>query len=138
MEIDCRRCRRSALEQNQEPIPICSPLDRPTPAEAGRLSDYMFVSKPVTWTAARYPQQLPYSGPRWYWKNAVKYMLDAQIIRWEHILWHLDASAHLPHDFFKHIWATIEETLAEDLHEGRQLAKDAINSVLGLWSTPQQ
>ena len=60
----------------------------------------MFVSKPVTWSAARYPRELPYSGPRWYWKGAVNYMLGAQIIRWEHILWHLDASAHLPHDFF--------------------------------------
>ena len=65
LEIDCRRCRRSALEQNQEPIPVFSPLDRPTPAEAGRLADYMFVSKPVTWSAARYPRELPCSGPRW-------------------------------------------------------------------------
>ena len=63
----------------------------------------MFVSKPVTWSAARYPRELPYNGPRWYWKAAVNYMLDAQIIRWEHILWHLDASAHLSHDFFRHI-----------------------------------
>ena len=67
-------------------------------------------------------------------------MLDAQIIRWEHILWQLDASAHLPHDFFCHIFATIEKTLGKDLHEleGKQLTKDAINSVLGLWSTPQR
>ena len=36
-------------------------------AEANRLADYMFVSKPVTWSAARYPRELPYSGPRWYW-----------------------------------------------------------------------
>ena len=67
-------------------------------------------------------------------------MLDAQIIRWEHILWHLDASAHLPHDFFRHIFATIEEIMAEGAPEleSKQLTKDAINSVLGLWSTPQR
>ena len=45
-----------------------SPLDRPTAAKGDvRPSDYMFVSKPVAWTAARYPRELPYSGSRWYW-----------------------------------------------------------------------
>ena len=50
----------------------------------------------------------------------------------------MDASAHLPHDFFRHIFATIEETMAEGNAESKQLTKDAINSVLGLWSTPQR
>ena len=142
LEIDTRRCRRSGLEQNQEPIPIFSPLDHPTAAAPGdrRLSDYMFVSKPVAWSTTRYPRELPYNGPKWYWKGAVKYMLSARIIGWEHILWHLDASAHLPHDFFRHVFATIQETLGRvrDLElDIEQLIKDVINALMGLWSTPR-
>ena len=42
-----------------------SPLDHPRPAEAGRLSDYMCVAKePLTWSAARYPRELPIQRPK--------------------------------------------------------------------------
>ena len=82
---------------------------------------------------------MPYTGPRWYWKGAVKYMLDAGLIGWEHILWHLDASAHLPHDFFRHVFATIEETMGlvnDPELSMEKLTKDAINALIGLWSAP--
>ena len=111
VEIDTIRCRRNAFDQNLEPIPIFSPIDEIRPLDDFVLGDYNFVDKDVSIEhAARYARMLPYSGKRWYWKASVQYMLNRGIIKWTDIKYKLTASAHVDCDFFKHIFATIEET----------------------------
>ena len=75
------------------------------------LGDYNFVDKQVSIEdPVRYARLLPYSGPRWYWKQCAQFMLDSGIIHWSDIKFKLTASAHVPHDFFRNIFATIEDT----------------------------
>ena len=106
-EIDVRKCRRSALEYNEHPIPIFNPLDEIQKCD-GQLGDYNFVCKDVTsWIAARFARELPYTGPRWYWKQATQYMLVNNIITLENITHTLTATSHLPSDFFKHVFGQI-------------------------------
>ena len=86
---------------------------------------------------------LPYSGKRWYWKASVQYMLSRGIIKWTDIKYKLTASSHVDCDFFKHMFATIEEsqqnvrTADLDRIELPEFGK-CINAVLGLWSKPKQ
>ena len=47
IEIDTVRCRRSALEHNQHPLPIFSPLDQVHQLDSCTLGDYCFVDKDV-------------------------------------------------------------------------------------------
>ena len=75
-EIDVRRCRRSALEQNELPIPMFSPLDKLKPRTKMELGDYNYISKDANWTMVKYTQMLPYTGCRWYWKGARQYLLE--------------------------------------------------------------
>ena len=75
------------------------------------LGDYNFVDKDISIEhATRYARMLPYSGKRWYWKASVQYMLSRGIIKWTDIKYKLTASSHVDCDFFKHIFATIEES----------------------------
>ena len=64
-EIDVRRCRKSALDQNQHLLPVCSPLDETKPCDR-ELGDCNLVCKEVTWASAKYAQVLPFTGSRWY------------------------------------------------------------------------
>ena len=69
-EVDVRKCRRSALEQNMLAIPIFSPLGEIQPRTKMELGDYNFVAKDVNWTTVKYTQMLPFTDSRWYWKGA--------------------------------------------------------------------
>jgi hypothetical protein len=145
VEIDVVRCRRNGLDQNTEPLPIFSPLDQIQPMDECVLGDYNFVDKQVSIEdPVRYARLLPYSGPRWYWKQSVQFMLDSGIIHWTDIKFKLTASAHVPHDFFRNMFATIEDTQVnvrtKDLDNISQsdFAKNCINALLGLWSKPKQ
>ena len=113
VEIDTIRCRKSALEHNKHPLPIFSPLDQIQQLDTCTLGDYCFVDKDVEiLDPATYARLLPYSGPRWYWRESVQYMLSTGVIRWSDIKYTLTTTAHLRHDFFANIFATIEETQA--------------------------
>ena len=70
-------------------------------------------------------------------------MLSTGVIRWSDIKYMLTATAHLRHDFFANIFATIEETQANVRTQSlnnilpEKFTKECINSVLGLWSKPK-
>ena len=111
VEIDTIRCRRNAFDQNSEPIPTFSPIAEICPTDDFVLGAYNFVNKDTSIEhATRYARMLPYSGKRWYWKASVQYMLNRGIIKWTDITYKLTASAHVDCDFFKHMFATIEES----------------------------
>ena len=77
LEIDKVKCRRAGLEYNQEPLPIFSPIDQIQELEDCTLGDYNFVDKDVEiLDVSKYTKHFPYSGKRWYWKAACKYMQD--------------------------------------------------------------
>ena len=144
IEIYAVRCRRNALDQNQSPLPIFSPLDQIQMLDDCALGDYNWVNKDLCIDdPIRYARLLPYSGPRWYWRASVQYMLDRGIVQWSDIKYRLTASAHIPPDFFKHVFETIESTQANvrtrDLGniEPGEFAKNCINALLGLWSKPR-
>ena len=71
-------------------------------------------------------------------------MLDQTIITYNDIKYTLTATAHISHDFFANVFRTLQDTLtnvrAEQLDNitSATLAKECINSVLGLWSKPKQ
>ena len=112
VEIDVIRRRRSALDKNDEPLPICCPLDQIKECNL-TLGDYCYVdTNTAILDPVRYARLLPYSGPRWYWKGSVRYMLDHGIVRWPDIKLTMTASAHIPPDFIRHIFDTIEQTQA--------------------------
>ena len=77
---------------------------------------------------------LPYQGPRWYFRPLVEFMLDRKLISAKHILWCLQATTHLPHDFFrapfdelKRLWQLAAPDRAE------KAAKEGLNAMFGVW-----
>ena len=96
---DISKCRFSALYENIHPIPVYSPTDTIEPFE-GKLADYMWVDKGVPPSHASMFACLPYQGPRWYFRPLVEFLLDRKLISTKHILWNLQATTHLPHDYF--------------------------------------
>ena len=90
---------------------LCSPIGEIRHLDDFILGDYNFVNKDTSIEhATRYARMLPYSGKRWYWKASVQYMLNRGITRWTGIKYKLTASSHVDCDFFKHMFATIEES----------------------------
>ena len=97
---DISKCRFSALYENIYPIPVFSPTDTIQPFE-GKLADYMWVDRGVPQSHASMFACLPYQGPRWYFRPLVEFLLDRKLISTKHILWNLQATTHLPHDYFR-------------------------------------
>ena len=63
IEIDAVRCRRNALDQNQSPLPIFSPVDQIQVLDDCALGDYNWVNKDLCIDdPIRYARLLPYSG----------------------------------------------------------------------------
>ena len=129
--IDIVRCRRNALYECAHEIPIFSPLDRFEKAVPGKLYDISYVSKPVKWSNEKLLENMPYQGPSYYMRVAVQYMLHKGIISWDHILFGINASAHLPPNTLRGPLETMENAWP-DTDIGRDLKKKSINSMLGL------
>ena len=102
--------------QNKEPLPIFCVLDAIRPVSGPEaLSDYMFVDKRVAdWgTGLRATRFLPYTGARWYCKQAVRVMFERQVIAWDDVKYALQASAHLAPEILREAILKMEETLRE-------------------------
>ena len=119
-----------------------SPLDQIKECNCD-LGDYCFVGKNIDIVEpGKYTRLLPHSGPRWYWKGSVKYMLDQGIIRRSEVKYTLTATSHIPHDFFRNIFETLEATQSNvrtrdlDNIEPENFAKGCTNSLLGVWAKP--
>ena len=88
----------------------------------------MWVDKGVPETHGALLPIFPYSGPRWYFRPLVEFMIDRRFISWKHVFWGLTATTHLPADVFK---APFDE-IARLCWDEKQ-AKLAFNSMLGYW-----
>ena len=71
----------------------------------------------------------PYSGPRWYFRPLVEFMLDRRLISWKHVLWGLSATTHLAHDVFKAPFDEITRLWGDE-----KQAKLAFNAMFGYWA----
>ena len=101
------------MDITQHPLPIFSPLDQFPEMETCTSGDYCFVDKDVEiLDPAKYARLFPYSGPRWYWRETVQYMLDIGVIHWADINHTRASTTHQKHDFVANLFTTIEETQA--------------------------
>jgi hypothetical protein len=137
LEVDVRRCRRNALLHCAHPIPLFSVFDGVKPRTEFRLAD-------MNWIDAGCPKVrgpgvlldlLPYSGPRWYPHVAASYLLHTGRVTWDHVLFQLDATAHLPPDALKEPLLALERAWEA---VKPSLAKLSVNALLGLLSSPRR
>ena len=70
---------------------------------------------------------LPYTGPRFYCKKTVGFLLDAGIARWDHVKLSFSAAVHRPASFMAQplklmdeIWAAVGETFLGAHFYGKQ------------------
>ncbi len=118
---DVRRCRKRALEY---PVPVFSPLD--DIQETGTtLGDVVFCSKAPKSSCVT---MLGYTGPGWMHRCQAEFLLHHGVITWADLPWKLTASGSLPADIFRKPLRQMEEAWGE-----AGLAKQAINSMIGLW-----
>ena len=78
---------------------------------------------------------LPYSGVRWYWKGAVREMLDRKAITWADIKFSLQASSHVPAAVMREAITLLERTLGEAAafeHCEWDAAKYVILAIIGV------
>ena len=75
----------------------------------------MFVDKgAVAWgTGLHATRFLPYTGTRWYCKQAVRVMFERQVIAWSDVKYALQASTHLAPEILREAILKMEETLRE-------------------------
>ena len=115
------------MVNSTEPWPVFCAHDEVVFLRDG-LGDFNWIDAGKVNTAKRQFDKLPYQGPRFYSREATKYLLEREIITWKNIKLTYTATAHLPPDFFKAPLDEIERTIDPEL------AKKAINSLLGVWS----
>ena len=121
------RCRYSALYTNVYPIPVFSPQDTIQPVTKGAYADYMWVDMGVAETHRDLMASFCYSGPRWYFRPWVEFMLDRKLITWGHVLWGLTATTHLPADVFK---APFDDRIQGSLKAQHGLARYVTSKVI--------
>jgi hypothetical protein len=121
--VDVRRCRKRALEFNVHPIPVFCPLDDIQPTDTS-LGDIVYVSKP----SKCFVRDLGYTGPGWMHRVQAEFLLHHGVLTWADIPYKLTATGRLPADIFKRPLAQMEAAWGES-----GLAKQSINSMVGLW-----
>ena len=105
--------------------------DQSNPESVGRtdrLGDFNWIDAGNVRNAKKQLEKLPYQGPRWYSREVTTYLLHRQVVRLTDTKRYITATAHLPPDFFKGPLDALEETIDPEL------AKKAVNSLLGVWS----
>ncbi len=128
-ELDVRRCRRSAMAYAAHDFPVFSPYDSVRKVVPGELCDFTFVAlRPGKRNAL---SLLPWVGPMWYHRCAVEHLLHYGICQWSDCLWSLEATSHIPKECLQEPLRIMEEAWGEE----RDLAKFAVNALVGLWAT---
>ena len=129
---DVVRCRKRALEYNQYPIPIFSPLDAIEELNDGILGDVCFVAKPQRKVSASL--EFCYT-PGWNHRCMVEFLLHHGIVSWADVTHRIRATAHYPADTLAQPLQAMEEAWRAVGHG--DLAKRSVNSLIGLWCLDQ-
>jgi hypothetical protein len=122
--VDVQRCRKNALFFNTHPIPVFSPLDSIVKRTSFELGDLCFVTKKYS----SFITQLGYTGQGWMHRVQAEWLLHTGTIDWSCISHILTATAHLPYNLFVSPLRKMEAAWND-----RQLKKQSINSLIGLW-----
>lgn len=143
MGLDVRGCRLNALKESSFPLPVFALTDEPkavkfdsmeAAVEASKTSDFLYISQDKV-------GEFPCSGSRWYWKEAVLYMLDAGLIAPTQLKAALLASRHISPTQFRVAADAITATwdawsFGPELGEG--LKKRSLLAMFGLWNSGEQ
>ena len=156
--IDAIGCRANAILDNFDALPVFSPLDEPELChdEFGIMKqdpmyyDYLYVNVPDGDEKDRFP----YTGRRFYWKGAVRYMLAKGRIELRHLQAGIRATKHVSPSVLNEAFKTIKELwvhvvyeiknwegfLPDEVPPGdiRSGQKGAILSCIGLWNSIEQ
>ena len=89
------------------------------------MGDLNFVTKKYT----TFIRQLGYTGTGWQHRVQTEFLLYMKVIGWEDISHTLTATAHLPPGLLTNPLRQMEKAW-----EGHELAKLAVNSLIGLWA----
>ena len=133
LELDVRRCRRSALTKSAHDFAIFSVLDSVRPSVAGFIADFTYVD--LKRGKRSLQSLLPWVGPMFYHRSAVQHLLHYGICGWDDLTHSLQATAHLP--------STALETPLRQMEEAWEgvdvdLPKQTVNSMIGLWAMDTQ
>ena len=125
--VDVVRCRMNGLANNRHEFPIFGLFDNVSRAVEGELADFSYVDLGTCQLSEL--SRIPYVGPAWYPRGSVEHLLEVGVIKWRHITWSLQATAHVS-----------SSTLARALQIMKQawgdtsLAKLSVNSMIGLFA----
>ncbi len=124
---DVRRCRKRALEHNIHEVPVFSPLDSVQPTDTV-LGDIVYCAR----EALNPVRDLGYTGPGWMHRCQAEFLLHHGIITWADLPYKLTATGRLPADIFRRPLAQMEAAWPDG-----GLAKQSVNSMIGLWCLDQ-
>ena len=110
--IDAIGCRENAIVDSDLALPVFSPLDEPELCHDanGDLKrdpmywDYIYVDVPDGDAKDRFP----YTGRRFYWKGAIRYMLEKKRIEHRHLKAGIRASKHVSPSALKEAFEIIK------------------------------
>ena len=155
--VDAVSCRLNAIVDNDYALPVFSPLDDPELCHKNGVLkhdpmyyDYLYVNVPDGDEKDRFP----YTGRRFYWKAAVRYMLEKGKIEPRHLVASLRATKHASPSALNEAFKTIKELwvhVVEEVKNWECIAPDeippedivsaqktAILSCIGLWNSVEQ
>jgi hypothetical protein len=101
-------------------------LDDVTPCDF-ELGDIVFVNRKYK----NFISQYGYTGPGWMHRCQAEWLLYTAVITWQDIPWKLTATGRLPADLLREPLDRIEAAFENG-------AKQAINSMIGLWCLDEQ
>ncbi len=108
------RGRTNALVQNTVPLPVANVADRIQ--VWCEDPDFLFIDAGPGGLATA-----PYFGPRWYWKESYRYLLETRVCRRQDVVCVFRASEHEEPDALREVYSRIEKLVARAL-EGQQLS----------------
>ena len=156
--IDAISCRENAIVDSDLALPVFSPLDEPEFChdEYGDMKqdpmywDYIYIEVPDADSTDRFP----YTGRRFYWKGAVRYLLAKGRIELRHLKLGIRATKHVSPSALNEAFKTIKELWVPVVYDSsewkyhqpkdippkafRDAQKGAILSCIGLWNSVDQ
>jgi hypothetical protein len=90
-------CHTNALRHDQQPFPVACVLDHPRPGFCDSV-DSFFSDNGQEVTQEELGRLCPYTGPRWYPRQAALMFLDLEVVTAADCKAHFQASAHAPSD----------------------------------------
>ena len=132
LELDVRRCRRSAMAHSAHPWSVFCALDNIAESTPGELGDFSFVTHVLDGRKSRL-SVLPFVGAMWYHRCSVEWLLHHGLIDWGCISHSFTSAGHLPPDAFKDALDRMDAAWDDDAQR-----KLSVLHMIGLWASDKQ